>query len=227
MQARYYDQVVGRFLSNDPVGFAEGGVDYFNRYSYTANDPVNNFDPDGRDTISVQFRDQKIKFGGVTIPQFVSNGHSGSVIVRNDGSTRYREYGRYRALEGDVSGAVRSVLIPDIKFDGGVPTTESLTNVFESLLNIGKKAGSDNLQLTINVDADDFQSMMNTVNEWDQSVEYSVFGETCHDFCRAVEQFGSATGGDFRDRLISQRLTPDNIDTAVENVRQRYEELNE
>ena len=47
MQARYYDPVIGRFLSNDPVGFAEGGVDYFNRYAYTANDPVNNIDPDG------------------------------------------------------------------------------------------------------------------------------------------------------------------------------------
>ena len=26
MQARYYDPVIGRFLSNDPVGFAEGGA---------------------------------------------------------------------------------------------------------------------------------------------------------------------------------------------------------
>ena len=48
MQARYYDPVIGRFLSNDPVGFAEGGVDYFNRYAYTANNPVNLVDPDGR-----------------------------------------------------------------------------------------------------------------------------------------------------------------------------------
>ena len=48
MQARYYDPVIGRFLSNDPVGFAQGGVDYFNRYSYTANNPVNFWDPDGR-----------------------------------------------------------------------------------------------------------------------------------------------------------------------------------
>ena len=47
MQARYYDPVVGRFHSNDPVGFAEGGVGYFNRYAYTFNDPVNLIDPDG------------------------------------------------------------------------------------------------------------------------------------------------------------------------------------
>jgi hypothetical protein len=47
MQARYYDPVLGRFLAPDPVGFAEGGVRYFNRYAYTANDPVNAWDPTG------------------------------------------------------------------------------------------------------------------------------------------------------------------------------------
>lgn len=46
-QARYYDPAIGRFLSNDPVGFAEGGWQYFNRYSYTFNDPVNYTDPTG------------------------------------------------------------------------------------------------------------------------------------------------------------------------------------
>lgn len=49
MQARYYDPVLGRFLSNDPVTFLDtGNPGYFNRYSYTMNDPVNNTDPDGR-----------------------------------------------------------------------------------------------------------------------------------------------------------------------------------
>ena len=47
MQARYYDPVIGRFLSSDPVGFAEGGIGYFNRYSYTFNDPINLVDPTG------------------------------------------------------------------------------------------------------------------------------------------------------------------------------------
>ncbi len=47
MQARYYDPVIGRFLSNDPVGFAEGGAGFFNRYAYTFNDPVNHTDPTG------------------------------------------------------------------------------------------------------------------------------------------------------------------------------------
>ena len=49
MQARYYDPVVGRFLSNDPVGFVESNLNpqMFNRYSYTWNDPINLIDPYG------------------------------------------------------------------------------------------------------------------------------------------------------------------------------------
>ena len=47
MQARYYDPVIGRFLSNDPVGFAEGGVEFFNRYRYANGNPVNLIDPTG------------------------------------------------------------------------------------------------------------------------------------------------------------------------------------
>ncbi|MCG9771528.1 RHS repeat-associated core domain-containing protein, partial [Pseudoalteromonas piscicida] len=46
MQARYYDPVIGRFYSNDPVGFT-GEVDTFNRYSYVANNPYRYTDPTG------------------------------------------------------------------------------------------------------------------------------------------------------------------------------------
>jgi len=50
MQARYYDPVLGRFLSNDPVGFVDSGLNpqMFGRYTYGLNDPVNLIDPDGR-----------------------------------------------------------------------------------------------------------------------------------------------------------------------------------
>ena len=58
MQARYYHPATGRFLSSDPVGFAEGGTAYFNRYAYTANDPVNAWDPDG----------EKIEFANIRTP---------------------------------------------------------------------------------------------------------------------------------------------------------------
>jgi RHS repeat-associated protein len=44
MRARYYDPAVGRFISEDPLGFGGGDV---NLLSYVQNDPVANIDPLG------------------------------------------------------------------------------------------------------------------------------------------------------------------------------------
>ena len=49
MQARYYDPVIGRFMSNDPVGYtAKNPVMSFNRYLYVNNNPYKYTDPDGK-----------------------------------------------------------------------------------------------------------------------------------------------------------------------------------
>jgi RHS repeat-associated protein len=42
-RARYYDPIVGRFLSEDPIRFS-GGIDF---YFYTRNNPVTFNDPFG------------------------------------------------------------------------------------------------------------------------------------------------------------------------------------
>jgi uncharacterized protein RhaS with RHS repeats len=48
MQARYYDPVIGRFYSNDPVGYSRNNpVGSFNRYSYVNNNPYKYTDPTG------------------------------------------------------------------------------------------------------------------------------------------------------------------------------------
>jgi len=52
MQARYYDPIIGRFYSNDPVDslghLAEGNLHGFNRYAYANNNPYKYIDPDGQ-----------------------------------------------------------------------------------------------------------------------------------------------------------------------------------
>lgn len=52
MQQRYYDPVLGRFLSNDPVTATSVGGN-FNRYWYANNNPYKYVDPDGRCTGSL------------------------------------------------------------------------------------------------------------------------------------------------------------------------------
>ena len=48
MQQRYYDPLLGRFLSVDPVGAFEGPRENFNRFWYAAGNPYRYKDPDGR-----------------------------------------------------------------------------------------------------------------------------------------------------------------------------------
>lgn len=47
MKARFYDPVIGRFYSNDPVGFTGSNPMMFNRYAYANNNPYRFFDPTG------------------------------------------------------------------------------------------------------------------------------------------------------------------------------------
>ncbi len=48
-RARYYDAKVGRFISEDPIGFAGGDVNF---YAYVGNNPVNFTDPSGEAAIA-------------------------------------------------------------------------------------------------------------------------------------------------------------------------------
>ena len=48
MQARYYDSVIGRFMSRDPAGINAGQIHSFGRYAYANGNPIVNVDPDGR-----------------------------------------------------------------------------------------------------------------------------------------------------------------------------------
>ncbi len=53
MLARYYDPVIGRFLSVDPVGFSPSVPGSFGRFTYAYNNPLMYVDPDGRESLFV------------------------------------------------------------------------------------------------------------------------------------------------------------------------------
>ena len=47
LRARYYNPTIGRFLSQDTYPYNFGNPVELNRYGYTANNPINAFDPSG------------------------------------------------------------------------------------------------------------------------------------------------------------------------------------
>lgn len=59
MGARYYDPVLGRFLGIDPKEVSPSEIHSFNRYSYTNNNPYRFVDPDGREAVSVDSRNNQ------------------------------------------------------------------------------------------------------------------------------------------------------------------------
>ena len=54
MKARFYDPQIGRFYSNDPIGFSASNPSMFNRYSYANNNPYRYTDPFGMEGEEIQ-----------------------------------------------------------------------------------------------------------------------------------------------------------------------------
>jgi RHS repeat-associated protein len=75
MRARYYDPVVGRFISEDPLGFDGGDV---NLYVYAGLNPLLVVDPWGLFDIQDSTRNVIDRLGG---EQMLINGRNASLIV--------------------------------------------------------------------------------------------------------------------------------------------------
>jgi RHS repeat-associated protein len=54
--ARYYDPLIGRFMAIDPAPVSPSHAMTFNRYAYAANSPMRFWDPDGREIVSANSR---------------------------------------------------------------------------------------------------------------------------------------------------------------------------
>jgi len=139
-RARYYDPAIGRFLSEDPLGFAAGDT---NLSRYVSNSPLDSTDPTGMDRVYIQnnqllFQRQRIEYVGNFFPVFVNDGIPRVVgtIVESDGLighlVRFRdEFG------GGIGRADNAQLLQwnadDDKHDGVVALDGSRHNLQSSL----------------------------------------------------------------------------------------------
>ncbi len=119
LRARYYDQGLGRFLSQDPMmGNSDDPVS-LHRYLYAANNPVNAVDPSGEYTVA-----QAVVVSAIT--GGIMGGISGGVhaYVKNQSILRGVAQGAaFGATFGAVAGAVAAlwpVTIPYMVYGGTV-----------------------------------------------------------------------------------------------------------
>lgn len=120
MQARYYDPAVGRFYSNDPIGFRD--VHSFNRYAYANNNPYKYTDPDGKSSLSM------VPLVVIPIVVIVMYHHA----IKNKGKASNNRRPGYKPLMNESSGDSSDSSDNDQSSDG---ESGSYTNTHES----GKK----------------------------------------------------------------------------------------
>ena len=100
MRARYYDPKVGRFISEDPIGFKGGDV---NLYVYVGNNPINLIDPLG---LKILWGDYAISSSQVTDNLKRLNTEI-NYMGYNDNSFELRVTGGDRFIDG--FGRIRSL----------------------------------------------------------------------------------------------------------------------
>jgi RHS repeat-associated protein len=85
MRARYYDPQVGRFISEDPIGFDGGDV---NLYAYVRNNPVMGIDPQGLLTLyyggGVAAYNSYERIGTVSLPRGSAVGSAGGILTSDN-----------------------------------------------------------------------------------------------------------------------------------------------
>lgn len=103
MRARYYDPQAGRFISEDPIGFAGGDV---NLYGYVTNNPINRIDPWGLKTWQIGF--------GFNAGGLVGSTKSVGIIIGHNPKTGDWDIGVYATGGAGLHGGASASFTIDI-----------------------------------------------------------------------------------------------------------------
>jgi len=129
MRARYYDPNVGRFISEDPMGFDGGDV---NLYVYAQNDPVLLSDPSGLWTLSF----------GITISGGLGLGGGGGTFLNIGHDPSRGSFGGWSAsLTGTAQAGAFAGTGVSTQFVGQVTNANNVSQLEGSALVAGKSAG--------------------------------------------------------------------------------------
>ncbi len=171
--ARYFNPQTGRYLTPDPIGL-NGGV---NLFIYANANPINFVDLSGLDAIYIHYDDYP-----VTTPiGKLSLGHGAVVAVDpKTGLTKYYEFGRYGDKRGVVRGAP-AIKIPDVKIGkDGLPTKDSLDNLYDYL---SKNFGKGSKISATYYPNSDFQGTIDYAEKFRKShPDYDLFKNNCKTF---------------------------------------------
>lgn len=167
MQQRFYDPVIGRFYSNDPVGFSTKTPVTFSRYAYANNNPYKFTDPDGmcskapnataRDMCQSAKSLNLSSKGREHIKKFENNGYANKQVHSDGAGNNTAGYGHKvlpsenMALNQEVSESTADQLLDaDISIaenvvENLVGDLEVSQNEFDALTDLAFNVGSGTL----------------------------------------------------------------------------------
>lgn len=136
MQARYYDPLIGRFYSNDPLDFRD--VHSFNRYTYANNNPYRFTDPDGRESLGVLIGNL---LSGKSLEESAKSTHETNMAMAN-GAKEALSFTRVGAVIDTVETVIEAVNGESVVDNvSGMATGEIAGAVTEKVLE--KKLGKE------------------------------------------------------------------------------------
>jgi RHS repeat-associated protein len=127
MRARYYDPSVGRFISEDPLGFGGGDV---NLMAYVGNQPINGIYPQGLWTISA----------GVNLSGYLGAVGGGGGTSLNFGFSK--DSGFSASLTGTFGGGPSTGVGGGLGITLAVTNATSVNNLLGNSLEVSRSVGS-------------------------------------------------------------------------------------